>query len=137
MEPFRGSTLKQEVFTVWRLRFEIREIKIPWKILSQLSREIKMSWNIVFEPKKKIFQLCSSLYAIFSLRLVLNKPKPCRVIFKTYLFIETSKLLKIFTLSEIKTTRNIVFRMLRKFLALKCCETKNLENPKVFSQTMH
>ena len=136
MEPFRDSTSKQEVFAFSRFRPEIREIKMPWKMLSQLSREIKMSRNIVFEPNKKIFQFCSSLYAIFSSRLVVNKSTPCRFIFKTYFFIETSKLLDSFTLSKIKTSRNIVFKMPGKFLALKYFKTKKSENRKVFSQAI-
>ena len=80
-----------------------------------------MSQNIVFEPNMKI--LLKFVCHVPS-RLVLNKPKPCRFISKTHIFIETSKILQIFKLKssffsrncKIKTIRNIVFKNCAKNL---------------------
>ena len=69
-----------------------------------------------FESNNKIFQLFSYLYVVSSSRLALNKLKPCRSILRTHFFIETSKLLQIYTLKnsffyQIKMIRIIVFAL--------------------------
>ena len=87
---------------------ETSGLGMPQKILPQLSNEIRMSQNIVLNRTIRFFSFSHICIFVFLI--------PCRSILRTHFFIETSKLLQIYTLKnsffyQIKMIRIIVFAL--------------------------